>query len=153
MITVKETNMEGIVKQLAGKYWGYYWTEHKFVSLTNDKTGTSLYFVDGKESTKDAGNKLFLDAKKSNYEWRKLPECKAFLSRNRMNVQDTFKVVISTQQMTLEEVVDMWKSKINDDTLYIDDHSSWTAATSRNAEIKRQISKIESTFGSEQDDS
>lgn len=126
---------------------GYYWQKDIFVTFTEDN-GKKHYLVNGKEVTKEDGNKAYLDIKKSNADYRGTKDCKDYIRRERKDgkknftLNDTFRKKVEEYDITYDEIIDKLEKSIDHYTQYIDDYRQQMEAEKANEKIREQIKKV-----------
>ena len=137
---------------------GYSWVWKTFKTFTDDN-GNETYFIDGREVTKDDGNKEYLELKNSNLEWRTTKNAEKYFnhqrelykkSRNKnwtkdnydLNPDDTFKRTVEEETVTYEELIDRLEKSIDPYVEYIDDYTQYMSAKANNEAIYFEIAKL-----------
>lgn len=137
---------------------GYYWNMHSFITFTDDN-GNSYYFVDDKQVSKEAGNKIFKDIKESNKSWRQTAECKAYIKREwasyyrakregrkpenlTLHEADTFQCETTEYDISYEDLIAKMEKAIDKNVEYIDNGRQYREAVERNRRIETKIDMI-----------
>ena len=138
---------------------GFYWNWKTFTTFTDDN-GNETYLIDGKEVTKDEGNKIYLEMKNSNLKWRNTQNAKEYFSRQRaqynrykkkgiadkytfyLNAEDTFKRTVTEEEVSYETLIERLEKSIDQYVEYIDDYRQYESAKASNAEIRRKIDAL-----------
>lgn len=159
MAKIKEVVVETIIYNPWCKY--HAWTSRRFKTFTDDN-GNKTYYVDGKEVSKEDGNKIYLSMKNENANYQKSDKCKEFIKREKtrynkcskdyreknadyftLNAVDTFKQTVNEYEISYEEIIERLKKSIDQYVEYIDDGAQYRAACEHNRKIAEEIDRME----------
>ena len=137
---------------------GFYWNSKTFTTFTDDNENNT-YFVNGKEVSKDDGNREYINMKNSNKAWRESDDGKAYFKRQwaeysrlkrkgwkadkfYLRPEQTFEQKVTENDVTYEELIENLEKSIDHYTQYIDSYEQKKQAEAHNAEIRRRINKL-----------
>lgn len=137
---------------------GFYWNSKNFTTFTDDN-GNKTYLINGKEVSKEDGNKEYLNMKNSNKSWRESLDGKKYFKRQwdsykklkgkgykkeqfYLYPEQTFKQEVTEQDITYEELINNLEKLIDHYTQYIDDYKQQKQAEAHNNEIRKKIDKL-----------
>lgn len=137
---------------------GFYWNSKTFTTFTDDNENNT-YFVNGKEVSKDDGNREYINMKNSNKAWRESKNGKAYFKRQwseysrlkrkgwkadrfYLRPEQTFKQEVTEEDVTYEELIENLEKSIDHYTQYIDSYEQQKQAEAHNDEIRRRIDKL-----------
>ena len=129
MAHIKLVSVDAVVYRSTGNHYGFYWKNTIFKEFTDDH-GNKTYSINGKECTKNDGNKLFLELKASN---------KEFVESKGRDTNKSWKVEITEEDVSYEELIKRCEARIDPYVEYIDDGKQYFDACRVNDEIRAEI--------------
>lgn len=157
MAHIKEIKVNAIIYNPICRY--HAWTHRTFKTFTDDN-GNKTYYIDGKQVSKEDGNKNYVSMKKANAEYQQTKDCKDYIKREwkgfywakkngrdtklyTLHEADTFKQEVVEYEISYEEIIDRLEGSIDQYVEYIDNGRQYREACDRNASIRDEIRRME----------
>lgn len=147
------------VKTIAMTSMGYSWIWKTFMTFIDDN-GNETYYIDGQQTSKEDGNKRYVELKESNLAWRKTKNAERYFKHQQemynklkniktwtkdkfdLNPDDTFVRKVEEEDVSYETLIERLEKSIDPYVEYIDDYRQYESAKASNESIRKQIDAL-----------